>query len=210
MTDSEFDRTARAWLADGPNRISDRALQAALDEIHVTRQRRAWWPAQRQSRMFTMLRIAVAVGADRSRRRRVRAPIFGRGPGPESDAHTDPDGVDAVGESANWPRWCQAPTSPQTIPGAGSHSRCRTAGRGTSGARISWIWARPDGPRRWLSAIFDTVYADPCNFNKGPMNPPPGPSVDDLVAALVGLPILDVTHADRRHHRRLPRESNSR
>ena len=60
MTDSEFDRTARAWLEDGPNEISDRALQAALDEIHVTRQRRAWWPARRQTPMFTMIRVAAA------------------------------------------------------------------------------------------------------------------------------------------------------
>ena len=39
MTDNEFNRTARAWLADGPNRISDRALLSALDEVHRTRQR---------------------------------------------------------------------------------------------------------------------------------------------------------------------------
>ena len=47
MTDNEFERTARAWLADSPNVISDRALQFALDEIHNTRQRRLFWPVRR-------------------------------------------------------------------------------------------------------------------------------------------------------------------
>jgi hypothetical protein len=42
-------------------------------------------------------------------------------------------------------------------------------------------------------SVFDTVYADPCDFNKGPIDPPPGPSVDDLVTALVGLPSLVVS-----------------
>ena len=41
--------------------------------------------------------------------------------------------------------------------------------------------------------IFDTVYADPCNIDRGPMDPPAGPSVDDLVAALTSLPGMTVT-----------------
>jgi hypothetical protein len=38
---TDFDRLARAWLDDGPTELSDRALDAALAEIHLTRQRRA-------------------------------------------------------------------------------------------------------------------------------------------------------------------------
>lgn len=37
---SDFDRRASAWLADGPTELSDRVLDAALREVHVTRQRR--------------------------------------------------------------------------------------------------------------------------------------------------------------------------
>ena len=47
MNENEFDLTARAWLDDGPTRMSDRALLSALEEIHTTRQRRAVWPARR-------------------------------------------------------------------------------------------------------------------------------------------------------------------
>ena len=35
--DFDFDQTARAWLEDGPTRMSDHALLSALDEVHTTR-----------------------------------------------------------------------------------------------------------------------------------------------------------------------------
>ena len=40
-TTSDFDRLARAWLDEGPTQLSDFALDAALEEIHLTRQRHA-------------------------------------------------------------------------------------------------------------------------------------------------------------------------
>ena len=46
---TDFDRLAQAWLPDGPTEMPDRALQAALDEVHVTPQRRfgaAWRTSQ--------------------------------------------------------------------------------------------------------------------------------------------------------------------
>jgi len=42
-------------------------------------------------------------------------------------------------------------------------------------------------------SIFDKVFADPCHFDRGAMNPPPGSSVDDLVTALTSLPGMTVT-----------------
>ena len=60
MNENEFDRTARAWLDDGPNRMSDRALLSALEEIHMTRQRRAWWPARRATPVNLYARAAIA------------------------------------------------------------------------------------------------------------------------------------------------------
>jgi hypothetical protein len=52
---------------------------------------------------------------------------------------------------------------------------------------------RTGGPELVDISIFDTVDADPCDFSKGRIVPPPGPSVDDLVSALVGLPKIDVS-----------------
>jgi hypothetical protein len=68
MNESEFDRTARAWLDDGPTRMSDRAVLSALEKIHTTRQRRASRPAWRATpvgifaRMATAAVLVVAVG----------------------------------------------------------------------------------------------------------------------------------------------------
>ena len=49
------------------------------------------------------------------------------------------------------------------------------------------------GPTAVTLGIFDTVYADPCDYNKGPIAPRPGSSVDELANALAALPNLTVT-----------------
>ncbi len=43
-TNADFDRHASAWLADGPTELSDRVLDDALREVHVTHQRRVRVP----------------------------------------------------------------------------------------------------------------------------------------------------------------------
>jgi hypothetical protein len=60
MSEHDFDLTARAWLDDGPTRMSDRAVLSTLDEIHVTRQRRAVWPAWRATPAKNVARVAIA------------------------------------------------------------------------------------------------------------------------------------------------------
>ncbi len=60
MNENEFDRTARAWLDEGPTEMSDRVIQAALDEVHATQQRLAMWPARRYPQMNNMLRAIAA------------------------------------------------------------------------------------------------------------------------------------------------------
>ena len=34
-TDRDFDRIAAAWLADGPEELSDRVLDSVADQIHL-------------------------------------------------------------------------------------------------------------------------------------------------------------------------------
>jgi hypothetical protein len=60
MNENEFDLAARAWLEDGPTRMSDHALLSALEEIHTTRQRRAMWPAWRATPVSIFARVAQA------------------------------------------------------------------------------------------------------------------------------------------------------
>jgi hypothetical protein len=189
MTDNEFDRTARAWLEDGPNLMSDRALQFALDEIHATRQRRAFWPARGRSRTFTMIRLVAAAGA-------ILLAVVGFGvlssggrPGPTPSPTASPMALtmDVVG-----------PLRPGTYVTADPFLARVTftvpAGwEGIMGGPYLVDLGKAAQPGAVSFQIFDTVYADPCDFSKGPLDPLPGPSVDDLATALAGLPRLDVS-----------------
>jgi hypothetical protein len=60
MNDNDFDLAARAWLDDGPARMSDHAMRSTLEEIHTTRQRRALWPAWRATPVSIFVRVASA------------------------------------------------------------------------------------------------------------------------------------------------------
>ncbi|MEO8273685.1 MAG: hypothetical protein ABI620_06440 [Chloroflexota bacterium] len=60
-TNSDFDRHATAWLADGPTELSDRVLDSALREVHLTRQRGRWAPWRTPNMRFPMRFVAAAV-----------------------------------------------------------------------------------------------------------------------------------------------------
>jgi len=59
-TDRDFDRMAAAWMAVGPEELPDRVIDAVVDEIHVTRQRRASRAPWRFPSMTTPARLAAA------------------------------------------------------------------------------------------------------------------------------------------------------
>ncbi len=62
-TDREVTRIVRSWLEEGATALPDRVLDAVLDQVPATRQRRARWTARRLPQMNTSVRIAVAVVA---------------------------------------------------------------------------------------------------------------------------------------------------
>jgi hypothetical protein len=64
-TERDFDRITTAWLAEGPEELPDRVIDAAVDQIHLIRQRRAVRPPWRLPTMTMLARVAalVAVGA---------------------------------------------------------------------------------------------------------------------------------------------------
>lgn len=59
-TNSNFDRISEAWLAEGPTQLADRVVDAALDEVHLTNQRRRLTVPWRFNRMPNPLRLAAA------------------------------------------------------------------------------------------------------------------------------------------------------
>lgn len=60
-TRPDFDRHASDWLADGPTELADRVLDAALREVHLTRQRRRWSAPWRASLMSLRLSAAALI-----------------------------------------------------------------------------------------------------------------------------------------------------
>jgi hypothetical protein len=58
-TNADFDRHAAAYLADGPTELSGRVLDAALREVHETRQRGRWSAPWRSQPMFSAARLAA-------------------------------------------------------------------------------------------------------------------------------------------------------
>ncbi len=62
-TDRDVTRIVRSWLEEGVTALPDRVLDAVLDQVPATRQRRAWWPARRLPQMNTPIRIAMAAAA---------------------------------------------------------------------------------------------------------------------------------------------------
>jgi hypothetical protein len=98
MNENDFDRTARAWLDDGPTRMADHALLSALKEIHTTRQRRAMWPVSMATSVTVVARVAMAavlvvavglVAADVIRRVPDRSSVGGASPSPSLQAALD-------------------------------------------------------------------------------------------------------------------------
>ncbi len=59
-------------------------------------------------------------------------------------------------------------------------------------AIVLWL-TPPEITYEFAFSTADNVYVDPCNAAAGELEPPIGPSVDDLVAALLDLPRFEVT-----------------
>jgi hypothetical protein len=62
-TDRDTTRIVRSWLDEGVTVIPDRLLDAVLDQVPATPQRRLWWPARRFLNMNTAARFAFAAVA---------------------------------------------------------------------------------------------------------------------------------------------------
>jgi hypothetical protein len=198
MTENDFDRTARLWLDDGPTAMSDRALQAALDEIHVTRQRRAWWPARRIFDMNSTIRLAIGAAAV------VVAGVIG--------INFLPGGSGAGGGPAATPTPAPTPTpTPIPLPPNGDSVVVTELGTYLAGdpfpipvtitlpagwlAHVGGPYAvaieKESGRETIAFTLSQNIFADPCN-GQGFLDPQPGPTVDDLASALASLPGFDV------------------
>jgi hypothetical protein len=194
MSDIDFDRTARLWLQDGPDQLADRVLEAALDEIHVTRQRRVWGPARRFPSMGNAMRLAALAAVLVVAVAGLNFVLPGdRGFGslqPSPSPAPTPQGTIVVGDPVQLRPGTYITADPflarvtVTVPGGWD---------GKLGGPYAAYFSRLYGPGEVLFFVFDNVYADPCDYGKGLLDPAPGPTVDDLAAAWTAMPGVAAT-----------------
>lgn len=62
-TEQQTTRIVRSWLEEGVTALPDRVLDAVLDQVPATPQRRPWWRAWRSPYMNNPVRLAIAAAA---------------------------------------------------------------------------------------------------------------------------------------------------
>jgi hypothetical protein len=203
-TDRDTTRIVRSWLRTDEHESAARVLDAVLDQLDTTPQRRAaWWPARRFLVMSTPLRWgATAVVA-------VVLALVGYtyfdGNGGVGDATSTPS---ASASSSPSPTLTPAPTPVVSgeLPPSGEIMQgsyivadpfpveigleigpgWQMWGGGVHGDVVAMFEDSPDPPAGHgiIFVIVDNLYADPCRALGGTLDPALGPSVSDLATAL--------------------------
>jgi hypothetical protein len=220
-TRQELDRSISAWLeAEAPRRAPDDVLEASRDRIRNTRQRRFWWPARRSFDMNNFAKVlfataavvAVAVVAINL------LPGTGSGTGsvpasPSMSPTQEPSMSPTPEPTASLVTHALTPFGPGGFDDQDPRAASITF---TFDAPAGWepfgLAGSDPGPGEALGVWIDTngapdgatlafyrgsgLFSDPCLTEEeadAEADVPVGPTVDDLVTALVDHPSLDVT-----------------
>jgi hypothetical protein len=219
-TRKELDRSISAWLeAEAPHRAHDDVLEASRDRIRSTRQRRSWWPAWRPSDVNNFAKVlfataavvAVAVVAI-NLRAGDGSGTGGVPPSPSMSPTQEPSPSPTPEPSASLVTHILTPFGPGGFDDSDPRAASMTF---TFDAPASWepfglggsdpgpgeglgVWIDGNGPPDGADLSFyrgAALFSDPCLTEQeadAEGDVPVGPTVDDLVTALVDHPSLDV------------------
>ncbi|CAN5621921.1 hypothetical protein BH23CHL6_BH23CHL6_12880 [soil metagenome] len=222
-SDRDLAPIVRSWLEQGATRLPDRVLDSVLDQLPQTHQRRHWWTARRNTLMSNTLKMAMATGAIAlavvlglgillGSDRNVAAPPQ---PTPTVAPTASPVAVATpVAPSASPdPSVSASPMSftdetgllePGTyvvddefparltfsIPEGWAHWGADQDSVGLYKNSLGY------GPSRGMAMGFmlaKNVFLDACRTHLGEMDPPVGPTAEDLAQALAELPGIEAT-----------------
>jgi len=195
-TDRDTTRAVRSWLEEGVTALPDRVLDGVLDQLPATRQRRGLWRGLTLGNVSARARLAMSAAAI------VAVVLVGIGlvpslTGPIRPGATgpspSPSPVPTVEPSPTEPIATQLPPGSYSLEGfpigvsftvAEGWARCGEGPLEQGVCRLNG-----DGALNFL--IVTDVVADTCADAR--LDPPPGPSVDELVAAISALPGFTAT-----------------
>ena len=192
-TERDVTRVVESWLEDGVTQLPDRVLDAVERQLPTTRQRRLSWrlawvtPFMNRTLRFALaasVLVALIWGISV-----LSGPSVGRHPEPTPTPAPHPSASPISHPGATWPLDAGTYSLPEfplgvtfTVP-AGWHSCsdslveqsvCHRPADSVFDVRVSFL-------------IVENVVADPCSPGDEPLDPPVGPSVDNLVAAISSL-----------------------
>ena len=203
-TDRDTTRIVRSWLETGVTALPDRVLDAVLDQLPATPQRRSW-PARRVRSMSNPIRIALAAAAVL-----VTAFLgirFLAGP-----ITLGPGGTAAVSPTASAlpsPTAIHAPLPLEGVIPAGRYTWTWPGGQVSFAVPNGWFSRRGEAIVLHPEAATEVstgysfpgthwevtqVYTDACR-SEGNLAPI-GPTLDDLATALIGQASTEATAAD--------------
>lgn len=192
-TDRDTTRLVRSWLDEGATALPDRVLDAVLDQVPATPQRRSWWPTRRSNRMSRTIQVIVAAAAVLV----VAVVGYNLLPAQPSTIGGAPTPVPTVSPS---PNAGVTPSATPAIP-TGSLPPGTYTERSTAYTMAPFSFTVPAGWSYSDGNIFkgsntqaaalsidpwlvDHVFSDACQWHGAGV--PVGPTQADLVAALVG------------------------
>lgn len=193
-TDRDVNRIVRSWMDEGVTQLPDRVLDAVLDQLPATPQRRSGWLARRSLLMSNPARIglaaaAVVVLAILGYQLFIAPNIGGPAPTP-SPTVSEPVASPMPSTSP-----VAFPVGVELTPGTYvlntfpvdvtfEVGRGWYAGMSTPSTAILLAPPGVEDGRVLGFFVVDNVYADPCDSVLGELDPPVGPSIDELVSAL--------------------------
>jgi hypothetical protein len=184
-TDRDTTRIVRSWMDEGVTQLPDRVLDAVLDQIPTTQQRQAGWPTARR---FPVMSTIAKFGAAAI----IVAAAVMLGYTYLSSPDVGSGGIDDP---------TPAPTATATTSTSGLEARRYSVQPGISAAvslevpagwsaMDAWAFSGPIGHEapNGVGLRFYTVtnlLNNPSSLGDGPLDPPVGPTVDDLMQAIV-------------------------